>query len=169
MTVLTRLVRNLLFLLPRLFLVGMFLFVLAVTALSNFDSFEPYLTPLHRARAPIRSLDGRIQIGPYPHLDEMALLKRNGVEVIVSLLDTSLPQEKALAEREAKNARRLGMELRLYPLGYLPVRSERNRKTREEIIRLLGKDRRKAYLHCYLGRHRVEFVAEGLRGAEETR
>lgn len=163
MTVLTKLVRNLLFLLPRVLLVGMFLFVLAVTVLSNFDSFEPYLAPLHMARAPIRPLNGRIQLGPYPHLDEMARLKRNGVEVIVSLLDTSLPQEKALAEREAKNARRLGMELQLYPLGYLPVRSERNRRTRDEIVRLLGKDRRKAYLHCYLGRHRVEFVADGLR------
>lgn len=160
-------IRKLLFILPRLILVGIFLFTLLVTVLSNFDYFEPYLPPVYLARATVRSYNDRIMIGPYPHLDEMKALKRSGVQTIISLLDTSLPQEKALAEREAVNARRLGLEIRFFPLGYIPLDSARNRATREQVAKSIVSDRKKTYIHCYLGRHRVAFVAKGLAASGE--
>ena len=161
------LIKKLLFILPRLILVGIFLFTLLVIVLSNFDYFEPYLPPVYLARASVRSYNGRILIGPYPHLDEMEALKRRGVQTIISLLDTALPQENALAEREAENARRLGLEIRFFPLGYIPLDSARNRATREQIAKSVASDRKKTYIHCYLGRHRVVYVAKGLAASGE--
>lgn len=162
MTHLRRLLGKLLYILPRAILVGIFLFTLIVTVLSNFDYFEPYVPPVYLARASIRTLNSRVIIGPYPHLDEMKLLKKKGVQVIISLLDTSLPQEMALAKREAENARQLGIELRQYSLGYIPINSEKNRRVREQVINSVAGDQKKLYIHCYLGRHRVMYVAEKL-------
>ncbi|GLI39199.1 hypothetical protein KI811_03905 [Geobacter hydrogenophilus] len=166
MTFLKKLIKKLLFLLPRVILVGIFLFTLIVTVLSNFDYFEPYLPPVYLARAKMRSYNDRILVGPYPHLDEMKALKRSGVQTVISLLDTSLPQEKALAEREAENAQHLGVEVYFFPLGYIPVNSEQNRKMRDKIIALVSSNQKKLYIHCYLGRHRANYVAEGLSPIE---
>lgn len=163
---LKNLFKKFLFILPRAILVGIFLFTLLVTVLSNFDYFEPYIPPVYLARASIRNYNDRIMVGPYPHLDEMKVLKRNGVQTLISLLDTSLPQEKALADREAINARRLGIEVRFFPLGYLPVDSEENRKIRDQIMAMVAGDRKKLYIHCYLGRHRANFIADGLSSIE---
>lgn len=163
---LKNLFKRIVFVLPRAILVGIFLFTLLVTVLSNFDYFEPYIPPVYLARASIRNYNDRILVGPYPHLDEMKALKRNGVQTLISLLDTSLPQEKALADREAINASRLGIDVRFFPLGYLPVDSEQNRKTREQIMAMVAGDKRKLYIHCYLGRHRANFIADGLYGIE---
>ena len=165
MALLLDLVRKLGFLLPRALLVTVFMFALVVTVLSNFDIFEPYLPPLRLVSGPVREIAPGLVVGPYPHLDEMVQLKRKGVRVLYSLLDTSLPQEKALLERERANARRVGIEVRSFPMGYLPVNSERNRKTREDIVQALRDDPAGGYIHCYLGRHRVSFVAEGISGA----
>ena len=161
MTTIKNLIRKLLFILPRLILVGIFLFTLFITVLSNFDYLEPYLPPVYLARASVRRYNDRILIGPYSHLDEMKVLKRRGVQTIISLLDTALPQEKALAEREADNARRLGLEYRLFPLGYIPLDSAHNRATREQIAKSVASDRKITYIHCYLGRHRVVYVTKG--------
>ena len=168
MTFLNKLFKKILFLLPRAILVGIFLFTLIVTVLSNFDYFEPFLPPVYLARASMRNYNDRILVGPYPHLEEMKALKRNGVQIIISLLDTSLPQEMALADREAKNAQRLGLDVRFFPLGYIPVNSEQNRKTRNQVIALVSSNKNKLYIHCYLGRHRANYVAEGLSSIEPS-
>lgn len=166
MTMLANLCRKFLFILPRAILVGIFLFTLVVTVLSNFDYFEPYLPPVYLSRAKVRPLTDRILIGPYPHRDEMFLLKKQGIEVIVSFLDNSLPQEMALFEREKINAAKVGIELRHFPLGYLPVNSEKNRRVRAEFLKFAADGKKKLYLHCYLGRHRVQFAADALTAGE---
>lgn len=168
MALIKNFIKKFLYFLPRAILVGIFLFALVVTVLSNFDYFEPYLPPVYLARASIRNYNSRIVIGPYPHLDEMMALKRNGVRTIICLLDTSLPQEKALAEREAKNARRLGLEVRFFPLGYIPLDSERNRATRKQIAAFISTNQQKLYIHCYLGRHRATYITYGLPGQEHS-
>ena len=151
-------IRRLLYLIPRLVLVSIFMFALFITLASNFDVFEPYLPPVYLSRAAIRPAAPGILIGPYPHRHEMEDLKRQGIVVLVSLLDTSLPPEKALLERERINAARLGMEVHSYPLWYLPVDSVKNREMRKQLREWLAGERRPVYIHCYLGRHRAVFA-----------
>jgi len=148
-----------LYLLPRAILVTVLLVCIGLMVASNFNFFEPYLYPLHATRAHRQQLSSTIMIGPYPHLDELQRLKKEGVNDIISLLDTSLPQERALSREEEQTARRLGLEYWSFPLSYLSLQNEKNRQAAESISRLIeaGKGR-KIYIHCYLGRHRVQFV-----------
>ena len=80
--------------------------VYAVFALlSYFDYFERYLYPLHFIQGETQRLDDKIIIGPYPHFDELKKLqKAAGIEVVISLLNTDLPQERALFNREQQVA-----------------------------------------------------------------
>ncbi|GAB4293314.1 MAG: hypothetical protein Fur0034_00320 [Desulfuromonadia bacterium] len=153
-----RFIRTLLYVIPRFVLVMIFMFALVITVASNFDLFEPYLPPVYLSRATIRPAAPGILIGPYPHRDEMEKLKKEGVKVLVSLLDVSLPPERALLERERLNAARVGLEVRSYPFGYLPVDSAHNREMRRELKKWLETERRPVYIHCYLGRHRAVFA-----------
>jgi len=162
MNLLLNIIRKLLFLLPRVILVSIFMFALFMTIVSNFDVLEPYLPPLNLVRGQVRQISPRVIAGPYPHIQELAGLKKKGVTVVISLLDPSLPQEKALLERELAAARRVGISVRNYGMGYLPVDSERNRKTREAILHSLKDEPGLIYVHCYLGRHRVTFVTDSL-------
>ena len=50
--------------------------------------------------APVTVRDAKIIIGPYPREADFALLKRNGVTTVVSLLDPKLPFERVLLDRE---------------------------------------------------------------------
>jgi len=152
------LTRSILYVTPRLVLVSLFLFAIFVTVASNFDIFEPYLPPVYLSRGKIRPVAPGIIIGPYPHRNEMEELKRKGIVVLVPLLDTSLPPEKALLERERYNAAQLGMEVHSFPFGYLPVNSEKNREMRKRLRTWLAGERRTVYIHCYLGRHRAVFA-----------
>src|SRR5690242_16781034 len=50
--------------------------------------------------APISVRGTHVIVGPYPSADDFALLKRNGVTTIVTLLDPRLPYERVLVSRE---------------------------------------------------------------------
>src|ERR1700730_17068985 len=69
--------------------------------------------------APVSVRDAKIIVGPYPREADFALLKRNGVTTIVSLLDPKLPFERVLLDRERTLAIQYGMTLLDFPMGSL--------------------------------------------------
>lgn len=155
------------FLLPRVILVLVLLASTGIVILGSFDMYEPYFKPLHATRMKKRTVLPLLTIGPYPHEQELRQLKKDGYTALISLLDTRLPQERALLRLEQRMANSLGMELASFPLSYLPVESDANLATVERVHKFV-KDRPgvKLYMHCYLGRHRVEYVRKGLMTAE---
>ena len=156
--------RNILYFLPRLILVLILLGCLGLMVASNFDIFEPYLLPLHAAQGRRQQLSENLTIGPYPHPDDLRQLQREGVRGIISLLDTSLPQERALNQVEEQTARQLGLAFWNVPLGYLSLQSEQNRQAATVVARIVsGRPGEKLYMHCYLGRHRVSFIRDALK------
>ena len=130
-----------------------------------FDYFEPYFYPLHFLQGDVQVINENILVGPYPHYDEIERLKKKfGVTVIISLLNADLPQEKALLKREEKMAQKIGITVYNYPLEYFHVNSEHNQKTIDQLtvfIKNLRND--KVYIHCYLGKNRVEKVKSKLK------
>lgn len=156
--------KDLLYFGPRLFLVGAFMLLVFAMALSNFDVLEPYLFPLHLARGRVTQYGSNITVGHYPQgFDLEELQKRRGVDLNISLLDTDLPQERALNAQVARATQKVGMEFRSVPLGYLNLESPENRKKIAELAAFLRENRsRKVYIHCYLGRHRVKAVCNEL-------
>jgi protein-tyrosine phosphatase len=159
-----KLVKRITYVLPRILLVSIFFLYVVFAFLSYFDYFEPYLYPLVLIRGEAHPLSRSIIVGPYPHYEEMKKLKEKfGVEMIVSLLNVKLPQEKALYERERRDSERLGLKTFNFPMEYLPVDSDSNKERLTELIAFLrSHSTQKVYIHCYLGKHRIGFVRTGL-------
>jgi len=110
--------------------------------------------------APVTVRDAKIIIGPYPREADFALLKRNGVTTIVSLLDAKLPFERVLLDRERALAAEYGMTFLDFPMGSLFNRhiggdyEAQAQLAAQAVANAEGR----VYLHCYLGMHRVGTV-----------
>lgn len=160
-----RVIKDILYYLPRLLLFSIFIVYLIFAFLVYFDYFEKYLYPLHLIQGDVEILSDNILIGPYPHVDELRRLKKTqGITDVISLLNTEMPQEKALYKREEKVAQIVGVSLFSYPMSYFNLNSEGNKKTVDEIVSFIKNmgGQRKVYIHCYLGRHRTKVIKERL-------
>lgn len=118
----------------------------------------------------ISDINARIIIGPYPEERDFELLKRNGVTLVVTLLNPEIPYEANLLEREKGVAAKHGIELRSFPMSSILGQrfgDEYDRSAAgaaDAIATAAGK----VYLHCYLGMHRIQVVRDLLakRGVE---
>jgi tetratricopeptide (TPR) repeat protein len=105
-----------------------------------------------------------ISIGPYPEDAEFQQLKKAKVKYIVSLLDPRLPYEKELIEREEARAPKYQMTVKVFPMASIfdrqifPDYLEQQQKAVDFLKNLDGP----AYMHCYLGKHRVIHVRDEL-------
>lgn len=93
--------------------------------------------------------------GPYPDGERMAQLKKEGVKSIISLQHPSVLVEVQGIHSEEENAKRLGMELIHAPM--LPWVSD-NRASLDKIRQIARTGRGVYYVHCGLGRDRVNVV-----------
>jgi tetratricopeptide (TPR) repeat protein len=108
-----------------------------------------------------------ISIGPYPEDAEFQQLKKAKVKYIVSLLDPRLPYEKELIEREMALAAKYQITVKVFPMASIfdrqifPDYLEQQQKAVDFLKNLDGP----AYMHCYLGKHRVIHVRDELTKA----
>lgn len=99
----------------------------------------------------------RFTFGPYPEKEELARLKEEGYDGVITLLNPTLPIEQPLLEKEKKNASEAGIILHSLPM--LPWVGD-NSKSIEEVKKMIKQDDKKYYVHCYLGRHRVDVIKQ---------
>ncbi|WP_217586102.1 hypothetical protein [Lentibacillus saliphilus] len=99
----------------------------------------------------------RFTFGPYPEKGDMERIKAQGYDGIITLLSPTLPIEKPLLDKERKNAEAVGMDVFSYPM--LPWVGD-NTDSIEQIRELVANSDKKYYVHCYLGRHRVDIVKQ---------
>lgn len=117
--------------------------------------------------------NARVTIGPYPLPEDFTRLAREGVTTVVSLLDPRLPYERVLLDREREAAARLGMTVLSHPIASVlghPLDAD------PEALVVAAADavsavEGKVYVHCYLGVHRAQAVADAViaRGARAER
>ena len=121
---------------------------------------QNWLTGLFRAK--ITAVDARVITGPYPSADDFAVLQANGVTTDVSLLDSDLPYEAMLLERERSNAAKYGIQFVNFPMESIFGTHAGSDYDREAHLAAayIAQSRSKIYLHCYLGMHRVHTVAD---------
>ena len=99
--------------------------------------------------------------GPYPSEQDLLKLKDEGVTAVVSLLHPAVvPFEPKLLSDEEKLTKSIGIKLIHIPM--LPWVSE-NKESIHEIIKLAEGGRGKYYVHCYLGKDRVNIVKRIIR------
>lgn len=131
-----------------------------------FGYIEPYIFPLRFIQGDARYLTENIIIGPYPHKKDFEkLINVNKVTVIISLLNPSLPFEKSLLNREKETLSEFKVRFYNVPLSFLRMNSQENYRAVAKVKEIIEKHRgEKIYIHCYLGRHRVGFLADKLLG-----
>jgi protein tyrosine phosphatase (PTP) superfamily phosphohydrolase (DUF442 family) len=98
----------------------------------------------------------RFVFGPYPDRVALARLKRQGFTGVISLLHPAVaPFEPRLLAQERQAAREVGIQLIHTPM--LPWISE-NEESTERIRQLARSGQGRYYVHCYLGKDRVNVV-----------
>lgn len=93
--------------------------------------------------------------GPYPQPERLAELKQQGYSAVISLQHPSVVVEMRGIAREKEATKRLGLPLIQAPM--LPWVSD-NETSLEKIRDLVRSGRGKYYVHCGLGRDRVNVV-----------
>jgi protein tyrosine phosphatase (PTP) superfamily phosphohydrolase (DUF442 family) len=99
--------------------------------------------------------------GAYPDLKELKRLKKAGYTAVVSLLnELVMPAEPNLISEEAVNVKKVGIKLIRIPM--LPWVSGNNESI-TLIQKLVKEGHGKYYVHCYLGRDRVNVFRKIVR------
>ena len=106
----------------------------------------------------------QLTFGPYPDARRLEKLEDEGYEGVITLLNPSIPFENVLLEQELQQGEETGIEIYSYPM--LPWVSE-NEESLAAISELVAGSESRYYIHCYLGKHRVELVRRELAGATE--
>lgn len=101
----------------------------------------------------------RLTFGSYPDEEKLRELEDEGYDGVITLLNPDIPFERVLLEREQANAEEIGIPVRSYPM--LPWISQ-NERALSGIAGLIGDGDSRYYIHCYLGKHRVELVRREL-------
>ena len=107
--------------------------------------------------------------GPYPDANRLAELKQQGVTTIISLQHPSVVVEMQGIRDEKENAARLGLQLIHAPM--LPWVSD-NQASLDRIREIARTGHGKYYVHCGLGRDRVNVVKrviESMSGSTNMR
>lgn len=116
------------------------------------------------ARAAFPSRITRITFGPYPSAKDLQSFIEKGGKYVVSLLDPRLPYEKQLIEREKEEAAKDGLIFRDFPMASVfdhQIFSDYHDEQQKAVAFLKRLDG-PAYVHCYLGKHRVIHVRDAL-------
>ena len=99
----------------------------------------------------------RFTFGPYPEKEDLINLKERGYDGVITLLSPTLPIEKPLLDKEIRSAEEAELEVHALPM--LPWVGD-NTQSIEKVKELIAQDDKKYYVHCYLGRHRVDVVKQ---------
>ena len=103
--------------------------------------------------------DQRIVFGPYPDAEKLEELESEGYDGVIALLSPKVPFERVLLRQEEQNGKDVG--IRVYSRPMLPWITG-NEASLESIKSLAARKDKQFYIHCYLGKHRVDIVRQEL-------
>ncbi len=139
-------------------LVGISLFAYGV-----YNVYSPENFPMSFVHGKVRRINEKVIVGPYPTEHELYRLRKKGVNKVISLMNPNMPFESSLIKMERKAAKSYGIEFVNIPMSYLSLGGQGNKDQLSNILdEIMGSGDKVVYVHCYLGRHRMELVAEGL-------
>ena len=151
---------------------GIRIFVIALLVLGGamaayFALLNPGSVWVRWAQAAFPARITMISFGPYPSAKELRHFARQGGRYDVSLLDPRLPYEKELIDREEREAKKNGLIFKDFPMASIFDHQVFNNYSQEEkkAVDFLKHLDGPAYVHCYLGKHRVVHVRDALRRA----
>ena len=140
---------------------------LALFSYGVYNVYSPENFPMSFVQGKVRRINDKVFVGPYPSEHELYRLRKRGVQKVVSLMNPNMPFEASLIKMEKKSAKGYGIEFVNIPMSYLNLGGQSNIDQLENILdEIMGSGDLVVYVHCYLGRHRMELVAAGLQKRE---
>jgi tetratricopeptide (TPR) repeat protein len=152
---------------PKVFIPALLLLGMLAAGAGYWILLSPNSVLIRWALAALPSQITMISFGPYPDEAEFQRLQKHRVKYVVSLLDPRLPYEKQLIDREQELALKYHLTVKVFPMASIFDRqifsdyAEQQQKAVEFLKNLDGP----AYVHCYLGKHRVSHVRDELAKA----
>ena len=140
---------------------------LCLFAYGVYNVYAPENFPMSFVQGKVRRINEKVIVGPYPTEHELYRLRKKGVSKVISLMNPNMPFESSLIKMERKAAKKYGIEFKNIPMSYLNLGGQDNKEQLSNILdEILGSGDKVVYVHCYLGRHRMELVAGGLKKRE---
>ncbi len=104
--------------------------------------------------------------GPYPTAEMLAELKKEGYAGVISLLHPAVtPFEPVLLSDEQKTGKEIGLAIISVPM--LPWISQ-NEESIQRIRAIAAQPKGRYYVHCYLGKDRVNVVKRIIAGVDKA-
>jgi tetratricopeptide (TPR) repeat protein len=152
---------------PRMLVLLILLIVLGGGAAGYWILLSPGSIWVRWARAAFPARITMITFGPCPSAAELRSFRERGGKYVVSLLDPRLPYERELIKRERTDAGKIGLIVKDFPMASIFDRRIFSDYADEEqdAVNFLKHLDGPAYVHCYLGKHRVIHVRNALRKA----
>ena len=136
---------------------------LALFSYGIYNVYSPEKFPMSFVQGKVRMINEKVIAGAYPTEYELYRLKKRGVNKVISLMNPNMPFEASLMKIEKKIVIGYGMEFVNLPMSYLNLGGKNNRAQLETVLdEIIASGDKVVYVHCYLGRHRMEMVASGL-------
>lgn len=128
--------------------------LIAVPIIATIISIALFLNPdIINAKDQESTISAGFTIGTYPTKEKLQQLKDEGYTIVLSLLHPAVvPFEPKLLDEEIENAAQVGIQLVSIPL--LPWITD-NEEAIDSLRRLIRSTKGKYYIHCYLGKDRV--------------
>lgn len=137
--------------LSAVFLYSVYVFSYHPQRLIAYSRYNSIKNVLLRQR--LKTADLEFVFGPFPNDQMMKDIKRQGYDGVISLLhELVIPAEPALLKQEFETGEKTGLKVINMPM--LPWVSE-NTETLEKIKQFIANEKGLYYVHCYLGRDRV--------------
>lgn len=135
---------------------GLPLLILIITVGSVYFWLNPQNMGIDKKFGRKTVQEGKFSFGPYPTKQRFLELKKSNYTAVISLLHPAVvPFEPRLLEKEKKTAEKVGIQLIHIPM--LPWVSD-NKKPLERIKAIVEKNGGQYYVHCYLGKDRINVV-----------
>lgn len=110
---------------------------------------------------------GTIAYGPYPDEKRLEELKIEGYTGVITLISNTIPFEKVLLDREITAGKKLKIPVYSTPMLPWVTSNQEALSTIKELAKAETLKGGKLYIHCYLGRHRVNLVKQVLEENKE--
>lgn len=139
----------------RAYLLVLFALINAIIVFYMFINIDSAF--ISNSRGEVQEVNERFTFGPYPERDKIEDLKNEGYDGIITLLNPTIVFEKQLLDKEIKNGEEVGIEIISLPM--LPWVGD-NKEAIDGLKQLISKDDSRYYVHCYLGKHRVDLAKQ---------